>query len=447
MVTRRQTLATALAASAVQPLSAALIPNRRAAFLEHVRKTMATTGVPGMSLALVEDGRITHLDGFGTRSIEDPARVDADTLFRAGSVSKPITALTLVRLAKEGKLNLDKPVATYLRQFRTKFPVSVRQLLNQTSALNDGTGEQLGPNPQTLDYIKEPLAQGWEPGRFFSYSNPGFALAGAVVDALGGASFAAEAARIMAAAGMARATFDVGTALTHPHTAGHDLAGGKLAVTRPEKLDVYDADRAAGALFASARELGRFAEWMVAASRPGSPDAEVWREMTTAGGRLDAVGLDYGLGLALDGSRGALSVGHGGSISGYRAAVNVLPEHGLGIALLANRSGRALTDGLVNDAFERLAGVAPLPPAPAARVADQLGRYQITRLDGTTRIVEVLAAGKTIAVRRADGFTNAAERSIRPDVYASADGLRVFVRDGNRRVVGMNNAFRHWVKL
>ena len=113
-------------------------------------------------------------------------------------------------------------------------------------------------------YAASPLSLAWEPGRWFSYSNPGYSLAGAVVEAVSGASFEAEAQETIDRLGLERATFDLGRAITRPHSVSHSLREGRPAVVRPEPLDRYRADTAAGMMFASARDLGRFAEWLIA---------------------------------------------------------------------------------------------------------------------------------------------------------------------------------------
>lgn len=447
MLTRRQAMVGAAVAGVALPVSAAIHPNRREQFIGQVRQSMAANKVPGLALAIVENGKLTVVEGFGVRSVETRDAVDGDTLFRAGSVGKPMTALTMLRLAEAGKVRLDTPVAHYLPHFRTRHVVTVRQLLNQTSGFSDGDGRMLGRDPVMLDYLKNPLAQGWEPGRFFSYSNPGFAIAGAVVEAVGNEPFAVQARRTMAAIGMPHATFDLGDATTRPHTVGHELINGRLAVLRPEELGVYHADMAAGgSFFASARDLGRFAEWLLAGTKAGLAN-DSFAEMTTPGGRLDAIALGYGLGLGIDRSRRSPAIGHGGSISGYRTSVYVLPEQGFGMAILTNRPGRDVADVLVDHAFETLAGVAVRPLDPSTRRADQLGLYQFTRLDGVVRQVEVIAAGQSIAIRSADGVLGPEERSLRPDVYGGPGSLRVFVRDGRGQVIGMNSSLRHRIKV
>src|SRR5687767_1537444 len=82
-----------------------------------VTKTMDTLGVPGVSVGILHDGDEVSA-GFGVTNIEHPQQVDEGTLFQIGSTTKTFTATVMMRLVEEGKVDLDKPVVTYLPKFR-----------------------------------------------------------------------------------------------------------------------------------------------------------------------------------------------------------------------------------------------------------------------------------------------------------------------------------------
>ena len=450
MLSRRQALAAPLvvgfAASARRSFAAT---DRRAAFLGEVRRVMAAERIPGLAVAIVEDGEITVAQGFGVRSAEAPDPVDADTLFRPGSIGKSFTALTALRLVDAGKLALDEAASARLPFFKADPRITARHLLSHTAGFGDFTAPEYsgaGDPPTLSEYVASLTTVGWEPGRWFSYSNAGFAAAGALIRAAGGASFESQAQAALVAMGLERASFDLGAAMTQPHTVGHRLREGRPEVVRPEPLHVYGQDAAAGAgLFASARDLGRFAQWLLR-SHGNVVSAAGVAEMRRAVSGLPPLGYSYGLGLRLDRSRGELVTGHGGNILGYTATVHVAPERGFGLAILANMEGSA-ADRLLDLGLHQLAGLSPAKASPASRLPEHLGRFEQRSPLGELRQHEVVAVGDGVALRRRDGSLGDAEAPFRKDVYRTASGLyRVYLRDSSGRVVGTNRGSRHWMK-
>src|ERR1044072_10001594 len=100
---------------------------------------MAFYNVPGVSIALINDGEVEWARGFGVKEVEGEDRVGTDTLFQAGSISKAVTATAVLRLVEQGVLALDEDVNTYLRSWRVprngdwQPRVTLRQLLSHTA--------------------------------------------------------------------------------------------------------------------------------------------------------------------------------------------------------------------------------------------------------------------------------------------------------------------------
>ncbi|KAE9417472.1 hypothetical protein Angca_004383, partial [Angiostrongylus cantonensis] len=98
-------------------------------------------GIPGLSVGVSVDGRTVWREGFGFANIESGSRCTADSIMRIASISKPITASITARLVQEGKLDLDKPIQTYLPEFpKKKFDgksvdITTRQLLSHTGGI------------------------------------------------------------------------------------------------------------------------------------------------------------------------------------------------------------------------------------------------------------------------------------------------------------------------
>jgi len=111
--------------------------------LEQVRKKY---GVPGVSVAIIQDFRVECARGYGTADVETNLAVDAHTLFQAASISKAVTAVAVLKAAQDGRMSLDVDINTYLRSWKipqgkvSSSAVTARALLSHTSGADDGFG-------------------------------------------------------------------------------------------------------------------------------------------------------------------------------------------------------------------------------------------------------------------------------------------------------------------
>ncbi len=113
--------------------------------------------VPGLVYGIVSNGKLVHVRGIGVQDLESKRPVTADTLFRIASMTKAFTALTILRLRDEGKLQLDAPAENYVKEMRGwKYPtadsprIRVRDLLNHTAGFvtDDPWGDRQTPMPE-----------------------------------------------------------------------------------------------------------------------------------------------------------------------------------------------------------------------------------------------------------------------------------------------------------
>lgn len=355
-------LASLLAGSWMQPAAAqeAARPTRllRVAALDSVvAATLAACRVPGLAVAVVQAGQVVLTKGYGVRSLATGARVDENTLFGIASNTKAFTAAALGLLVDEGKLRWDDPVIRHLPEFQLRdscatAQCTVRDLLSHRSGLGLGAGELLF-FPDSTDYTAAellrslrylPLAAALRSK--FIYSNMGYTVAGQVVARVSGQSWEEFVERrLLRPLGMARsaAHFDRlldPTNVSAPHTAGPD---GQVRVVRRAR-SVLDAP--AGALYASATDLGRWVQWLlgdpsVPALLQSATHRELWTAQTIingypAPGRYRTHYVAYGLGWLLRDVLGYQEVSHAGDDVGMISQVTLLPELGLGIVVLAN---------------------------------------------------------------------------------------------------------------
>ena len=182
-------------------------------FEESVRALMSKYGIPGGAVALVRDGRLIYVRGFGYADVENKTVVQPDALFRIASVSKTITGAAVMKLVEEGKLKLDDRVAPFIAHL-TPAPgatvdprweqITIRQLLTHTGGWDrnkpDGGFDPMdrsgiaaaavnAPAPAsaetTIRYMKG-MPLDFNPGEKFVYSNFGFCILGRVIERLSG---------------------------------------------------------------------------------------------------------------------------------------------------------------------------------------------------------------------------------------------------------------------
>src|SRR5262245_666677 len=111
-------------------------PDQQATIERAVSKFMAASKVPGVSVAVVQNGEFVWSKGFGMADLENSVPATADTLYRLGSISKPITATAALVLSERGRLDLDTPVQNYCRAFpRKPWPITTRQLLGHLGGI------------------------------------------------------------------------------------------------------------------------------------------------------------------------------------------------------------------------------------------------------------------------------------------------------------------------
>ncbi len=174
--------------------------------------------LPSLGLVVVKDGGVFFQKGYGQANDEGNVTVlPEQTLFRAASVSKLVTATAVMQLVEQGRLNLDADINTYVTRFQLEnnysTPITARHLLTHTSGIEDRLFGNTVPNADQLvslgDYFTAHVPHRIRPpGEQIAYSNTGMALAGHLVEAVSGLSFAEYVERnIFQPLGMTRSSF------------------------------------------------------------------------------------------------------------------------------------------------------------------------------------------------------------------------------------------------
>ncbi|HKQ74725.1 MAG TPA: serine hydrolase [Blastocatellia bacterium] len=304
---------------------------------------------PGAAVAVIKDDRVIYAKGYGVASVETGAPVTPEMLFRLGSTTKMLTAAALVTLAGAGKLKLDAPIGNYVKGLNPQLAqVTAHQLLSQSAGLRDFAATITSNDDAALGA----QARSWkedvfftEPGKIYSYSSPGYWLAGLVVEEVGGKPYAdAMDDLLFKPLGMSRSTLRPSVAMTYPLTAGHRIENNLAVVIRPAFNNT--AMWPGGSVYSNVGDLARF---VIALMNDGKLEgkqamaplvvARLPAPHVTLPGTTD---VNYGYGLMSFNYRGVRVVTHGGASTGYGSTIQLAPEHKFAVITLTNRSGETL---------------------------------------------------------------------------------------------------------
>lgn len=372
-----------------------------------ITEQMQAHQVPGLAVALIGHGCVAYERGFGVTSIEPDAAlpITPQTVFRAGSVTKPMTATLLMRLVEDGLLDLDAPICEYDRDLRLSDPtaaakITLRMLLSHTSGLPSDLEyhdrrTQRGYGTDLEQYTAEVLPYYRliaPPGTGFHYSNPGINLAARLGEIVTDKPYPALMRDyLFAPFGMSRSTFDPLEALTVPLALGHARdTSNQVSVKRPF-ID-NPMEYPCGYALTTAHDLAAFA---LAHLGDGGLSADVIQSMHHV--QADQYnGEGYGLGFRRRQYRGLRFVGHNGAIGKYGAVLAMLPDVGCGMVMLFNRApgfwGSARQ--IMEQALDLLSETdVPVSEQQSAAVLPNLGPYAGRYLSYDLGLIEVAPDG------------------------------------------------------
>jgi D-alanyl-D-alanine dipeptidase/CubicO group peptidase (beta-lactamase class C family) len=324
-----------------------------AALEKFIAHEMATKQVPGVAIALVEGRHTMWSRGFGGISAETP--------FRAGDISKLFAAVAVMQLVDRGKLNLDMPMGRLLPDLRPRNPYgkafTLRQLLADRSGLvsEPPVGSRHDDKPPALSQTVLSLNDTelvYEPGTHTLESDAGFTTAGYLVERLLREPFARVVAEhLLAPLGMRQSSFDSTLWVTggqaRPAMWTYDGRHIDVPTFAPGTIPATN-------LVTTVADLAEFIKMLIARGEaPGGmllkreSLEEMWRRQFS-----DA---PLGLGFELSEMHGRRVVGRGGSIYGFAAELELLPEDGLGVVVYATRDrANAVTRRIAEAALEWL---------------------------------------------------------------------------------------------
>jgi CubicO group peptidase (beta-lactamase class C family) len=314
-----------------------------------VQQQIKSYNIPGLQISITRNQELVFSKSYGWADLEGQMPVSSETLFRIGSITKPISATAALMLAERQQLDLDSPVQRYCKSFPGKhWPVSTRELLAHTGGIR-GFHSSGGLSPELLsethyETLAESIAlfQGdpliAEPGTQYVYSNYGFDLVGCVLEGASGKRFDdLLQILIFSPAAMAATRVDDAARII-PHRSRSYTHAKDGTVRNARCIDSSNRIPAAG-LLSTADDLARFVLALQSGKLVSAEQVhQMWTEQSLANGKVTG----YGLGWMIHDHNGIKVVAHTGEEPGASTILCVLPGDAGSFAILANTDAAGL---------------------------------------------------------------------------------------------------------
>jgi len=346
---------------------AELSPDVRARVDKLAADTLAQSGVPSASIAVVKDGQIVYLKTYGDARLEPKTPASTDMRYSIGSISKQFTAAALLLLHEQRKLSLDDKVSKYIPDLTRANEVTIRQLLSHTSGYQDYWPQDyvmpMMLKPVTSEKIMDQWARkplDFDPGSKWQYSNTNYVIAGVIIEKVSGKpllQFLRE--NIFVPLGMKSvANIDEQRLGDTDPTGYMRYALGPLRAAPKEGPGWLFA---AGELAMTAEDL---AKWNISMMDQKVLQPASYRELEREMQLTSGLGTRYGLGVSVGMEGGHRAISHGGEVSGFTAESVVFPDERVSVVALTNQDAMSaasdIAHGIAAMLFEKNdSGTAP----------------------------------------------------------------------------------------
>jgi CubicO group peptidase (beta-lactamase class C family) len=312
---------------------------------------MATTHVPGVSVAVVENGQYEWASGYGLADVENNSPASEHTLFRLASISKSLSATGAMQLVERGKLDLDAPVQKYCPAFPQKpWPMTTREVMGHLAGIRHYKG---GPDDLEIGNTKhfdDPIQGGLnffkddpllsEPGKIFHYSTQGYTLVGCVMEGASGTKYVDYMMRnVFTPAGMEHTVVDNRFTIIPYRTRFYQ----KTESGTVENADFLDSSYKipGGGWLSSAEDMAKFEVAILNDKLIKRTTRDLmWTALKPSDGSKDGYGLGWGNG-DVD---GIAVVSHTGGQQGTSTAFMMAPSKRAGVVVLTNMEGAGAHD-------------------------------------------------------------------------------------------------------
>ena len=355
-----------------------------------IRAAQARFQIPGLSLILVRGNETLWAEGFGFADEARGVPATPDTVYRAGSLAKPFTATAVMQLAERGDIDIDQPLNGYLSELsiRSRFdttaePITVRSVLSHHAGMPTDLNKGMWTN-QPFTEVAVKLSEeyaAFPPNLVFSYSNVGYTLLGHMVEKVSGLPYAQYVKeRILRPLGMAHSELAAG--VPHSEAVAKGYRDGRELELPPIR------DVPALGLSSSVSDLGKFLSFMLETGCAGGQQLVLpgtLEEMFEPQNAKVGLDLDVVIGLGWFLEEGSIPqagpvIRHGGTTLAFSGEMILLPDKGLGAAVLANADGsRRVVSRLAEQMLARVLN-AKMQPLAAELFIETLAKEQEIRM-------------------------------------------------------------------
>jgi CubicO group peptidase (beta-lactamase class C family) len=363
-----------------------------------ITQRMAALGIPGVSIAVIEEGKIAWARAYGLRDTVDKTPVTTQTLFQAGSISKPIAALGALRLVNEGRLSLDQDVNAKLEswhvpesEYTSTEKVTLRRLLSHTAGLTVhgfpgyAAGAQIPTITQVLDGKSPantgPIRVDVRPGSVYRYSGGGYTVVQLLIADVANESFESfMQSKVLDVLGMTASTYaqDLPDAFASHRASAHRPGGERIT----GEFHRYPEMAAAG-LWTTPTDLAQYVLYMQAAVRGSTGEL---LNPTLAREVVARQSEGHGLGPELYAAGEFARFGHSGVDAGFEASMVGYVATGKGVVIMTNANRSNMLFDEIKASIARAYEWPAFPQRPqieTQRISASLlrgapGRYQVS---------------------------------------------------------------------
>jgi len=309
-----------------------------------LEKAVSEQEVIGIAAGISINGALKWQDGAGFSDLQNNLVFEASTLTRIASITKPMTAIAIMQLFEQGKLDLEAPIQTYLPAFPVKQEgkMTIRQLLQHASGLGGYKSDKEQENEKNYPSLADAVAIFQdrdlisEPGKAFNYTTYGYVVLGLIIEKVSGQSYEAYLqTNIWDKAGMAHTGIEYADKrIPSQATTYHKNSKGKIKEVKPTNL----SDRIpGGGVYSCVTDLLKFGDAVLNNSLISARTLNLMLEDP----QLKKEGNAYGFGWYLYGENPKYGnvFGHNGAQTGASTFLMLLPDQKTAIAVLSNTSG------------------------------------------------------------------------------------------------------------
>ena len=379
------------------------------------KKYAAANHFPGLAFGIVVDGKLVYTGNYGYTDIDKKIPVTSSSLFRIASMSKSFTAMAILKLRDEGKLNLDDPAWHYIPELKNlKYPtadappITIRHLLTHGAGFPEdnpwGDRQLADTDKELIEFLNKQVSFSNPPDIAYEYSNLGFALLGKIVTKVSGKRFQDYIREnIWKPLGMKTSEWEYGNIAADKLAHGYRWLNEKW---NEEQLLHDTPDGSWGAMGSMISSIDEFANYMalhLAAWPPNNTTDKgpvrrssvremhhPWRfngfnpNYKYPDGRICAIASAYcyGLGWSSD-CDGKVAIGHSGGLPGFGSQWRIMPDYGIGVVAFANRTYAPMgyVNTLVLDTLIKKTGLLPRQ-LPASAILEKRKNELVKLLPG-----------------------------------------------------------------